>query len=79
MQAAGSTVENYTPKACPLGDDALFWRDLRDKEKELTDQWLESDLYEHSKSAVDKLVTEGDATALRSLHHTSISGKLSPP
>ena len=79
VQAAGLTAENYTPKARPLGDDPLFWEDLRDKGKGLTDQWLEFDLYEHSRSAVDKLVTEGDATALRSLHHTSISGKLSRP
>ena len=42
-------------------------------------EWLDFDLYEHSKFAVEKLATEGDDSALKSLHHTSISRKLSHP
>ena len=82
MRAGGSTAENYTPKARPFNNDTSFWKMLRDKEKDPTaniSEWLELDLYEHSKLAVEKLVTEGDDTALKSLYHTYISGKLSHP
>ena len=75
MRAAWSTAEDYTPKARPFDDNRSFWKTLRDKERAPTDEWLELDLYEHSKSAVEKLVTEGDDTALKSLHQTSISGR----
>ena len=82
VRAGGSTAENYIPKARPLGDEIFFWQMLRNKKKEPTadvSEWLELDLYEYSKLAVEKLVTECDNTALKSLHHTSISGKLSHP
>ena len=81
MRAAGLTAVNYAPKARPplLDDNLSFWKMLRDNEEEFTDEWLELDLYERSKFAVEKLVTEGDDTALKSLHQTSISGKLSCP
>jgi hypothetical protein len=42
-------------------------------------EWLELDLYEQSKHAVEKLVTEGDDTAMKSLHHAHISGNLCHP
>ncbi|EDR01988.1 uncharacterized protein LACBIDRAFT_310142 [Laccaria bicolor S238N-H82] len=75
VRAVGSRADNYTPKARPpLDGNGSFWKMLRDKEKQPMDEWLELDLYEHSKFAVEKLVTEGDATTLKSLHHTSISG-----
>jgi hypothetical protein len=45
----------------------------------LTDEWLEVDLPELIKHAVEELVTNGDDTALKFLHRTSISGKLSYP
>ena len=79
MRADGSTAQNYTPEARPFNNNDLFWTMLRDKKKEYTDEWLELDLYEYSEFAVKKLVSEGDDTALRSLYHTSISGKLSHP
>ena len=68
----------YTPEArSPFGDKSSFWQTLR---KERTSEWLELDLYEHSKLAVEELVTEGNDTALNSLHHTlPMSGKLSRP
>ncbi|KIK05052.1 hypothetical protein K443DRAFT_4064 [Laccaria amethystina LaAM-08-1] len=77
VRADGSTAENYIPKARPFDDDPSFWEKLRDKKKEHMKDiagWLELDLYEHSKHAVEKLVTEGDDIALKSLHHTYISG-----
>lgn len=70
---------HYIPKACPLGDDPSFWKHLRSKEKRHTKEWLELDLHEDSKRAVEKMVTEGDDTILKSLHHIFIFGKLSPP
>ena len=79
--AAGSKGEEYTPRARPFGNDPLFWEKLRGQEEERManiSEWLELDLYEHSKLAVEK-VTEGDNTALKSLRHTFISGKLSHP
>lgn len=69
----------FIPKALPLGEDLVFWKHLRNKEKGLTKEWLELDLYEDSKRAVEKLVTEGDDTTLKSLHHIFIFRKLSPP
>ena len=82
MRAGGSSAENYIPKARPFDEKIPFWQMLRDKMKEPREnvsEWLELDLYEQSKLAVEKLVTQGDTTALESLHHTSISGKLSYP
>ena len=78
--AAGSVAEEYTPKARPFGDDPSFWEKLRGQEERTAkiSEWLELDLYEHSKLAVEK-VTEGDNTALKSLRHTFISGKLFHP
>ena len=63
MQAAGSTAENYIPKARPFDDNPSFWEMLRDKEKEPTEnmsEWLELDFDEYSNLGVKKLVTEGD-------------------
>ena len=63
MQAAGSTAENYIPKACPFDDNPSFWEMLRDKEKESMEnmsEWLELDFDEYSKLGVEELVTEGD-------------------
>ena len=79
LRADGSNAEDYIPKARPFSDNISFWKALRDKEQEPTDEWLERDLYEHSQFAVEKLVTDGDDTTLKSLHHTYISGKLSYP
>ena len=73
-------AENYIPKARPFNDDPSFWKGLRDKVKEPTvtdDEWLELDLYDLIKFSVEKLVTEGDDTALKSLHDTPMSSKLS--
>ncbi|KIJ94468.1 hypothetical protein K443DRAFT_12101 [Laccaria amethystina LaAM-08-1] len=46
---------------------------LRAENKVLMDEWLELDLSEHIKHAVEELVTKGDDAALKSLYHTSIS------
>ena len=81
MWATGLKAEEYTPRACPFGNGPLFWEKLCDQEEEHTaniSEWLELDLYEHSKLAVEK-VTEGDNTTLKSLCQTFISGKLSHP
>lgn len=62
--------KNYIPKARPFDDDPLFWEKLRGKEKEpsaMANDWLELDLYERSKLAVEKLVSEGIDTALKPL------------
>jgi hypothetical protein len=80
VRAAGSTADNYTPKArSSFDDNHSFWERLRAEDKGLTDEWLEVDLSEHIKQAVEELVTNGDDTALKSLYHTSISSKLSHP
>ena len=81
MRARGVTAGTYTPKArSPFGDKSLFWQTLRKERTAFTSEWLELDLYEHSKLAVEELVTEGNDTALNSLYHTlPISGKLSRP
>ena len=74
-------VKDYTPGARPVGDDPSFWLKLHDKKKEPTAnifEWLELDLYYLIKLAVEKLGAEGDDTALKSLRHTFISGKLFP-
>ena len=79
--AAGSVAEEYTLKACPFGDDPLFWEKLCGQEEEHMvniSEWLELDLYEHSKLAVKK-ATQGDNTTLKSLCHTFILGKLFHP
>ena len=82
MRADGLKAYNYKPKARPPPpyDNISFWEMLRSKEKGSNANnsgWLEVDLNEYSKFAVEKLTTEGDDTALKSLYHTSISGKLS--
>ena len=77
MRADAATPANYFPKARPPDNNIQFWDMLLDKQKEPTasiSEWVELDLYEQSKLAVDKLVTEGDDTALKSLHHPYISG-----
>ncbi|KIJ94466.1 hypothetical protein K443DRAFT_12099 [Laccaria amethystina LaAM-08-1] len=74
VRAGGSTADHYTPKARSyLDDKRSFWKLLRAEDKALTDEWLEVDLSEHIKHAVEELVTKGDDTALKSLYHTSIS------
>ena len=85
VRARGPSAENHIPKASVFDDNHdnnSFWANLRGWGREPTaniPEWLEVDLYEYSKLAVDKLVSEGDDTALnlKSLHHASISGKLS--
>lgn len=73
--AAGSTAQDYKPKARPPSGDS-FWQELRDNEKEpITNKvsahdWLEIDLYAYSRIAVKKLVTEGDDNAMNALHST---------
>ena len=72
----------YIPKACPFNNDLSFWEMLGDKDKGPTSnfsEWLEFDLYECSRFTVEKLATEGDDTALKSLLHTYSSGKLYHP
>lgn len=73
-----STVKDYIPKARPFGDDPSFWEMLRSKDKDsaMANVWLELDMYERSKVAVKKLVSEGSDTALEPL---IMSGKLSHP
>ena len=75
--ATGSVAEEYTPKAHPFGDDPSFWEKLHGQEEEHTaniSEWLELNLYKHSKLAVEK-VTEGDNTALKSLSFTPMDLK----
>jgi hypothetical protein len=87
LRAGQSTDEKkYTPKARPYNDDRSFWNNLRDEAKDAAaneSNWLELDLYELIKLAVEELVTTGNNTTLKSLHHTSIFtsilGKLSHP
>ena len=80
--AAGSVAQDYIPKASPppLDNEISFWDMLRSKEKEpITNnyEWLELDLYEYSRIAVEKLVTEGDDNPMNYLRDTSMLGKLS--
>ena len=47
VPAAGSTTENYFPKARPFDDNPSFWQMLSGEEKELNvniSKWLEVDL-----------------------------------
>lgn len=75
-RAVGSTTKDYIPKARPPRDEPSFWEMLLGKEKEpaMASPWLELDMYERSKIAVAKLVSEGSDTALKPL---IMSGKLS--
>jgi len=41
-------------------------------------EWLELDLYEYSRIAVEKLVAEGDDNPMKYLRDTSMLGKLCP-
>ncbi|KIJ92060.1 hypothetical protein K443DRAFT_651969, partial [Laccaria amethystina LaAM-08-1] len=73
--AAGSTDQGYIPKARPPSsfvNENSFWVDLRDKEKKpitnSSDDWLELDLYEYSRIAVETLVNGGDDKAMNDLH-----------
>ena len=67
LLSAGSWINTieYIPTA--RGPFDGFWEMLRGEEKAPTpkiSEWLEFDLYEHNKFAVEKLATEGDDTAL---------------
>jgi hypothetical protein len=80
--AAGSIAQDYIPTARPppIDDKIPFWEMLRSKEKKPitnNDGWLELDLYECSRIAVEKLVTEGDDKPMNYLRDTSTLGKLS--
>ena len=84
LRAGQSTIKKYTPKARPVDDNDSFWEKLRDEAKKPTiteSRWIELDLYELIKLAVEELVTKGDNTTLTSLYNTStftsILGKLS--
>ena len=54
-----------------MNDDPVFWENAR---KYGLGDWLELDLYEHTRTLVEKLVGERPGTALRALRDTVISG-----
>ena len=64
-----SNNKNYTPKARPLDDDPNFWENAR--ENGLGD-WLELDLYEYTRTLVERLIDERPGTALQTLRQTAM-------
>jgi len=66
-----SNNTKYTPKARPLSYDPDFWANVR---KNGLGDWLELDLYEHTRTLVEKLVGERPGTVLRALRNTVMSG-----
>ncbi|KIK04380.1 hypothetical protein K443DRAFT_4683 [Laccaria amethystina LaAM-08-1] len=75
VRARGSTAENYIPQARPFDNDPSFWDMLRDEGKEPTanvSEWLELDLDEERKLAVEKQVTEGEGDAPEAVYRNAI-------
>ena len=70
---AGKLKSEYTPKACPLGGDSLFWERAR---TEGLGNWLELDLYDVVHTHVENFVTKNDSTVWQILRHTATWGKL---
>jgi hypothetical protein len=75
---------NYTPKARPP-DRSLIWKTLHDKGfgSKMAGQWVEFDLYQSTKTAVENLVTSlkddvapgKKSAALEALYQIATSGK----
>ncbi len=58
----------YTPKACPVGDNPVFWQNAR---KHGLGQWLELDLYEYIDKLVKGFVDMLDIDLLECLNQTA--------
>jgi hypothetical protein len=66
-----SNNTKYTPKARPLDDDVDFWENAR---KNGLGDWLELDLYDYTRTLVERLIGEHPGTALQTLRQTAMSG-----
>jgi hypothetical protein len=70
----------YIPKASPVEDGNAFWKMLLDKNAKriYDDEWLESDMYQYTRSVVQNLIKEGNDTELQRLHQIAITGGSKP-
>jgi len=64
---------SYTPKARPVNDDFLFWTKLHTEK--FRSEWLETDLYEVTQTAMKDYIAGYYETSLRILQKIATSGE----
>jgi len=64
---------SYTPMARPLNDDFMFWEKLRTEE--FQSEWLETDLYEVTQTAMEDYIAGNFTTSSHILQKIATSGE----